>query len=69
MTVLLVRDRGWEIATSSWSVGSKDGKEVELVYMWSALEGYGVSSTKLNVSISEFWRRVEGKSHVDLRTP
>jgi hypothetical protein len=34
MAVLLFNDRGWAVATSAWSAGSKDWSTVTICYQW-----------------------------------
>ena len=74
MTVLLFNDRGWEVATPAWSAASKDGQSVEVCYQWGA-DGIswfdsatGNARTTLNISMTEFARRLTGGGVVDLRT-
>ncbi len=73
--MLLFRDRGWDVMTSSWTVGAKSDKEVVLVYTWGG-DGIGWSQSsvstaqiKLAMSFSDFMDRVASAAGgiVDLR--
>ncbi len=57
MTTLHFKDRGWDVITSSWTVGAKDpkGDTVTLVYTWGAdglgWSGQSVSTAKIELKI------------------
>ncbi len=34
--ILIFEDRGWTVATASWSMGSDDQKTTQIIYTWGA---------------------------------
>jgi hypothetical protein len=63
MAVLLFNDRGWAVATSAWSAGSKDEATVTICYQWgedgiSWFDSTGNARMKLNINMAEFCRRL-----------
>ncbi len=75
MAVLMFNDRGWAVATSAWSAGSKDGSTVTICYQWGEDgtswfdNATGNARMKLNINMAEFCRRLSTASNgvVDLR--
>jgi hypothetical protein len=65
--ILLIEDRGWEVAVSSWTVAAKPGNKVNLCYLWIGESG-GVLR-ELSLTMDQFLetaRAAEGPI-VDLR--
>ena len=72
-TTLVLRDRGYVVATSAWTAAAKPGQSVEVAYLWGEDgEGWfdtatGVSRVALNIPIAEFLVRLRAESVVDLQ--
>ena len=65
--ILLIEDRGWEVAVSSWTVAAKPGNKVNLCYLWTGESG-GVLR-ELNLTMDQFLETVRAAEGpiVDLR--
>jgi hypothetical protein len=65
--ILLIEDRGWEVAVSSWTVAAKPGKKVNICYLWTGESG-GVLR-ELNLTMDQFLETVRAAEGpiVDLR--
>lgn len=75
--LLVFNDRGWSVATSSWSVASKGDDAITVCYQWGA-DGIsffdsatGIARCTFAITMVQFMRRVaEGKANggvIDLR--
>jgi hypothetical protein len=64
MPVLLFRDRGWEVAASSWVAAAKPDRKVELCYQWGADgiswfdSGTGNARCTLDILMDDFTKRI-----------
>jgi hypothetical protein len=73
MTVLLFNDRGWEVATASWTAAAKQGRPVQIAYTWGAnsvgwaASATGTSRVTLDMTMEEFVKLVRDGGVVDLR--
>jgi len=65
--ILLIEDRGWEVAVSSWTVAAKPGNKVNLCYLWIGESG-GVLR-ELNLTMDQFLETVRAAEGpiIDLR--
>lgn len=74
MTVLVFRDRGYDVATAAWSVAAKPGKGVRIVYVWGADQisffqgATGDAACDLPFYFDDFIKRIKDKAFVDLRS-
>jgi hypothetical protein len=75
VTVLLFNDRGWGVATSSWSVGATGENAVTLIYEWGPdgaslwTHTTGTSRVTVQLTMPEFVERLKNSDNgiVDLR--
>lgn len=77
MTVLVFEDRGWTIATNSWSIGGKTGSNsTTIMYTWGAdgisffNSATGVAQVVFDLSPDQFVKLVQRQainSIADLR--
>jgi hypothetical protein len=58
---LLIKDGGWEVAVSSWTVAAKPGNQVIVCYMWRQSSLGGVASAGLNLTMDKISRNLEGR--------
>jgi hypothetical protein len=75
VTVLLFNDRGWGVATTSWSAGATGEQSVTLIYEWgpdgiSIWSGAtGTSRVIVQLTMPQFVERLKNSDNgiVDLR--
>jgi hypothetical protein len=73
MTTLVLKDRGWVVATSAWTAAAKPGQSVEVAYLWGEDgagwfdSATGVSRVALTIPIAEFLARLPAEDVVDLQ--
>lgn len=54
MTLLIFEDRGWTVATSSWTVGGKTNRgSCRLIYQWGP-DGYSWTDTRVSTASLAF---------------
>jgi hypothetical protein len=71
MTTLVFGHDGWDVATNAWSVGSerparlKREDNVVVCYAWGS--SGGIETTRLQIKMSDFLKRIAQGGVVDLR--